>query len=476
MPIRTAIHLPAPTTSATEPAVPHLKPTEVNLLPFHLVGYTGPAALDVYFTPRPSAHLSGLGQQTPSNSSNIDDAGTDEPSVQVKQGSTGRTAAFRGRQVYEHLFPLPEGYTGIVFSAPPPPTGRTEDLPPVGSSSSSIINNNSNHQLLSSPPRKTTTEGEVTPRRSSRKRKVGSDFVVGSGKQAAAGVVPVKKRVAKVKKPVGRFSLDDDDEDEEEDEEGEGEELQETLENGEEQERTPAHPGDGKSESQQDLDRQNGEVPVDEQGEETQVEVHVVMDMPLHNPNTTAGASAAANDTQQQEKRKLDKGDSVMVVDDEVAVTPGSPQTPLTLSVGDERDPELRTDVNPDDDITLVNTNTEANTEENTQSPTPIDTPTDNLHLQSTGPIRRLRPHATFSGISIWSADEPMYTLPSTSTDTGVNGAGVGAGIGEDVVVKAEAEAGARGEVDVGSVMAERDEFARALQEWRRVAEVVHSW
>ncbi|KAJ9094052.1 hypothetical protein QFC21_006153 [Naganishia friedmannii] len=444
MPLRTVIHLPTSTSTDSAPA--HLKPTDVNLLPFHLAGYTGPAALDVYFSPRPSAHISGLGHQAPSSTTAANNG--EEEELDVKEGYTGRLAAFRGRQVYEHLLSLPEGYTGVVFAAPPPPSGhgQTEDVLPAATN---------DVPLPSSPPRKTTTGGEVTPRRSSRKRKVAGEYVIGSGKKEAAVVVLVPAKRTRVKKPVERFSLDDDEDDDDEDEDKE----------------EVANFQDLKPESTfAALDREKDQhMEADEQGEETQVEVHVVIDVPLPKPHSN-GLPAAADDTQRL-RQKLEKGDSLVVVDEALGDISSGLGTSypdaigivssVPASVTDAHAAEPSTD-NQMDDITLVNTHLE----EDTQSPTHMDTQTDD-HRQSAINTRHLRARATFSGITIWSADEPMYSLPINSAngnETGVGSREAQQGGGE---LKAE-----EADVDVKTMMGERDEFARVLQEWRRLAGV----
>ncbi|KAJ9120276.1 hypothetical protein QFC22_003176 [Naganishia vaughanmartiniae] len=455
MSLQTAIHLSTP---STEPVTPHLKPTDVNLLPFHLAGYTGPAALDVYFTPRPSAELLGLGHAS-STAAVVENE--DKSKEGVTEGYTGRSAAFRGRQVYEHLLLLPEGYTGVVFAAPPPPSGRTEDVPPPATTINSL------HQLPSSPP-PNRVGTEVTPRRSSRKRKVGGDFVVGSGQEKAQ--VQVKR--ARLKKPVGRFSLDDDDEDEDEDEDEEkGEGGKEPVEKQETNPDSPSTSRDTKEERQ---------LEAEEKGEETQVEVHVVIDVPLPkaSPETNGRTPIVPGTTKQQQE----KGDSLVIVD-EALVVASSLTSPTVLGVGSPASAQATpahdekpivfakevTDVSMDEDTrSSTPIDTQTATPMDTQPPTPEDTETGN-HQQPTtsnnANTRHIRPRATFSGLTIWSADEPMYTLPTRTTEQ------------EKPVTFGHDEAEGRAvEVDVRGVMAERDEFARSLQEWRRLAEVVHEW
>jgi hypothetical protein len=95
-----------------------------------------------------------------------------------------------------------------------------------------------------------------------------------------------------------------------------------------------------------------------------------------------------------------------------------------------------------------------------TSPPPPLPSPTEE-DTSSWIQTRRLVPEATFDGISVWHADEAMYTVPSTGADEG-----------------AEREEGEKvlDEGGVRAAMGERDEFVRALDEWRSVGEVVHAW
>lgn len=295
-----------------------LEPTQVRLMPFHL-SYTGPAQTDVYFQPR-SSHHSGLGHPS-----------REEEEVKKGDGATGRVAAFRGREVHEHLVSLPPGYIGYVLSAPPKPTRRTEDV-------------------VAPQTMDPTAAGGAVEGRSMRKRK------------APVERAPVAKRTRKAV-PVQRFSLDDD----------EG--------------------SDGADGSVRELVSSAAGEPIGET-DESQIE-----------GQTTTEAVEVTEPTREPLHHTMSLAIVDSMIPEETEPTSPPPSTEETAS--------------------WVHT-------------------------------RRLVPEATFEGISVWCADEALYTVPSTSADEGsekvVQGAGVTAAMGE------------------------RDEFVRALYEWRRVAEVVHAW
>lgn len=303
-----------------------LDSSEVRLMPFHLA-HTGPAQTDVYFQPR-AAHPTGLGYVS-----------TEVEDVKKGDGTTGRIAAFRGREVHEHLVTLPRGYVGCVLSAPPRPTRRTEDI-----------------ATSEQPTEPTVREEEISTQRSMRKRK------------APVERAPVAKRTTrKAVEKVKRFSLDDD----------------EDSENGE-----------GVAEASQPI----GET------EESQVEAQTPVDEPV---------------AETKDEPTGDRED----------VPPPLHHT-TSLAIVDSMIPE-ETD--------------------HTSPPPPTEEPSSWIQT------RRLVPEATFEAISIWHADEPMYTVPTGEMDEGT-----------------EEKEDAKG--DVRGLMGERDEFVRALDEWRRVSEIVHSW
>ena len=182
--------------------LPQLASTAINLMPFHL-DYTGPAEISTYFQPRTVPD--------PSNSVNGPD-GTSDKTITI--------AAFRGRRVQAHTLDLPEGYTGLVLTAPPvPPQSNPTHLQP-----SSVTQ-------LSGPVKSLKREESPLPnssapglRRSPRKRN-------------AVDVLepPVTRRV-KPKRVMQKFSMDSDSEDGDEDDvkqkedEDEGVVIQETSE------------------------------------------------------------------------------------------------------------------------------------------------------------------------------------------------------------------------------------------------------
>lgn len=272
-----------------------------------------------------------------------------EQDLNQGDGVTGRVAAFRGREVHEHLLTLPQGYVGCVLSAPPRPTRRTEDVLKAEQSTRPIV-----------------PEEEVPTQRSMRKRK------------AAVERAPVAKRTTrKAVEKVKRFSLDDDDDDEEVG--AGGEVVPEVL--------IPTSQPIGETEESQVEARTSGE-PVEETPEETPEETDTA-------PTGECGGAPPP----------LSHTTSLAIVDSMIPAEPFPTEEPSTW-------------------------------------------------IQT----RRLVPEAKFEAITIWHADEAMYSVQSVTNE-------------------ADGNVGEKGEIgDVKGLMGERDEFARALDEWRRVSEVVHSW
>ncbi|KAH8078269.1 ribonuclease H2, subunit C [Filobasidium floriforme] len=98
-PQRETLLAPAPASG-----LPQLAPTALNLMPFHL-DYTGPAEVSTYFQPRTIP-----GPPTSEE--------TSEEKVQKQGDGSITVAAFRGRRVQAYTLGLPEGYTGLVLTAP----------------------------------------------------------------------------------------------------------------------------------------------------------------------------------------------------------------------------------------------------------------------------------------------------------------------------------------------------------------------
>ncbi|KAG7567072.1 hypothetical protein FFLO_01198 [Filobasidium floriforme] len=98
-PQRETLLAPAPVSG-----LPQLAPTALNLMPFHL-DYTGPAEVSTYFQPRT---IPG-----PPASDELF-----EEKVQKQGDGSIAVAAFRGRRVQAYTLGLPEGYTGLVLTAP----------------------------------------------------------------------------------------------------------------------------------------------------------------------------------------------------------------------------------------------------------------------------------------------------------------------------------------------------------------------
>lgn len=309
-------------------------------MPFHLA-YTGPASTDVYFKPRRSTP-EGLGY-----------SGTlsGEEGQEVEgEGVTGRVAAFRGREVYEHLVKVPEGYVGCLITAPPKPTGRTVDVD-LG-----VVNGDEDGV------------GESADAgRSLRKRKAAPSVVVTSGTRTRRKVVPVK-----------RFALDSDEEEDVPMEE--------------------AGTGDAPSDA-------GGDAMSLDTTEETQIE------------QIDEQQAEQKSEQETPNREPLEHSESIAIVDTMISLAPAEPS--IT--------PQSQSD-NPQTDEPQAWINT-----------------------------RQLIPEATFSAFSIWAPDEPMYTVDAEES------------------VDGGAKAGRR-DVDVRRLMGERDEFVRALDEARRVAEVVHGW
>lgn len=295
-------------------------------MPFHLA-YTGSAEIDVYFQPR---FVEGRAN-TPRDTE-------EHLPREAREGVTGRVAAFRGREVAEHLMRVPEGYIGCVLRAPVRPTGRTEDIamrPDAGGEAVDPV-------------------GErVVQGRSLRKRKVAAPVAVTS--RTRRKVVPAK-----------RFALDSEEEEEEEDADAE------------------------------------------------------------------RGAAVDA----EQEGEKIDVGPDVGIGKEEAHVV----EAPKPLEHADSM-------AVVDTMITLPDTLLESPRPSQSQDDVPTDDPPNDT--DSWVHERRLVPEATFSAFSIWTPDEPMYSVPAQE--------------GED----------AR---DVKGMMGQRDEYVRALDEGMRVGAVLHAW
>jgi hypothetical protein len=336
---------PTTKTSLTIPpsSIPSLAPPNVRLMPFHLA-YTGKAEVDVFFKPRRSGAC-GLGYP--------DDGNEETKGEGQKEGVTGRVAAFRGREVHEHLVAIPTGYIGCVISAPPKPTGRTED---VGVAAPKV------------------EEEQVTDAgRPLRKRKapVASASAGGKGGRTKRKVVPVK-----------RFALDSEDD--------------------EPEEAVVAEP-----------EAYDGDVMMD------------TKDEPLDSAQAPEQDQEAKAEQEQETRQPLEHTESLAIVDTMISLPPPqSPQSPINP---------------PENEV-------EADVE-----------PASWIHE------RRLIPEATFSAFSVWYPDEAMYTAICDTI--------------EGDAKEGEANEGEKKEGgDVVRMMSERDEFVRALDEGRRVAEIVHGW
>jgi hypothetical protein len=194
------------TLLASVPAsgLPQLAPTALNLMPFHL-DYTGPAEVSTYFQPRT---VPG-----PPTSEEVS-----EEQV-LKQGDGSITvAAFRGRRVQAYTLGLPEGYTGLVLTAPSLASRTNPSFPQTQRHAQS--NTVKNLKREESP----SLSSDAAPglRRSPRKRN-----------NVDVLELPVTRRV-KPKRVMQKFSMDSDSEDEEAADEDEGVVLQETVEKKEE--------------------------------------------------------------------------------------------------------------------------------------------------------------------------------------------------------------------------------------------------
>ena len=175
------------TLLATAPlnTLPQLASTALNLMPFHL-NYTGPTEISTYFQPRAVP-----GSSSTSSAVNPED-----------KDDTITVAAFRGRRLQAHTLDLPEGYTGLVLTAPPLPSRSQPILPTT---------NIPNSHPIRSLKRQESPVPDGSGLRRSPRRKV------------AVNVLdePVVRRV-KPKRVMQKFSMDsDDDDDNEEDEETE---------------------------------------------------------------------------------------------------------------------------------------------------------------------------------------------------------------------------------------------------------------
>jgi hypothetical protein len=333
---------PTTKTSLTIPAspIPSLAPPTVRLMPFHLT-YTGKADVDVFFKPRRNGAC-GLGYP--------DDGNEQTEGEGQKEGVTGRVAAFRGREVHEHLVTIPRGYIGCVISAPPKPTGRTED---VGVAA------------------KVEEEQVIDAGRSLRKRKAPALPVGGTGKGSRT-----RKKVV----PVKRFALDSEDD--------------------ESEEAVIAEP-----------EADDGDVMMD-----TKDETH-------DSAEVQEQAQDAKPEQEPETRQPLEHTESLAIVDTMISLPPTqSPQSPQSPTNPPENEVQAESE------------------------------PESWIHE------RRLIPEATFSAFSIWYPDEAMYTAAG-ETPEGETPEGV-------------AKEGA----NVVRMMSERDEFVRALDEGRRVAQIVHGW
>lgn len=327
----------------------NLEATTVRLMPFHLT-HTGPAQTDIYFQPR-SAQPSGLGY-APTEDVETTSAG---------DGATGRVAAFRGREVHEHVISLPSGYIGCLLSAPPRPTRRTEDVGKQG-------------QGGSLEPTVTTTDA-VSTQRSMRKRKA----------PVERNVPAARKSTRKAVAPVQRFSLDDDEE--------EGN---------------------------------------DDNDEPTAANLVAEVVIPIRAPDVPAtNETDGADETQDDQRVSL--GAESAVADEE---TDEPSRIPLHHT----------TSIAVVDSMVALPSETES-------SLVPTEpTPTDDTEPSTWVQTRLLVPEATFQAFTIWHPDDAMYTLPTSDSN------------------EPQPPNDARG------VMGERDEYVRAVDEWRRLSEVVHGW
>lgn len=315
-------------TSLTVPStLPTLDAQNIRLMPFHLA-YTGSAEVDVYLQPRVAEGCA--------------DTQRDTPRGQGREGVTGRVAAFRGRQVVEHLVLVPTGYTGCVVRAPARPTGMTEDV------------------VLPMASKVDPAEESVAEGRALRKRKVAP--------------VAAKSRTRRKVVPAKRFTLDSEEEEEEED------------------------AADAERGAAVDVEQEEGKIDVE--------------------PELGIGKE---EEPAREVPKPLEHTDSMAVVDTMITL----PDTLLDS-------PQPSQPSQPQDDVPTDGL--------------PFSTPND---TDSWIHERRLVPEATFSAFSIWTADEPMY---SVSTEEGEE---------------------AR---DVRRMMGERDEYVRALDEGMRVGGVLHAW
>jgi hypothetical protein len=164
--------------------LPQLAPTALNLMPFHLT-YTGPAEISTYFQPR---NIPGT-----SSSSSTDNLKDKEETITV--------AAFRGRRLQAHTVGLPEGYTGLVLTAPPLPSRSQPILPTT-------------HTPNSHPIRTLKRQESPIPD--------GSGLRRSPRRKTAVDVLdePVVRRV-KPKRVMQKFSMDSDDDDAEDEQLGE---------------------------------------------------------------------------------------------------------------------------------------------------------------------------------------------------------------------------------------------------------------
>lgn len=184
--------------------LPQLAPTALNLMPFHL-NYTGPAEVSTYFQPR-TIHGPPTSEETSGEKVR-------------KQGDGSITvAAFRGRRVQAYTLGLPEGYTGLVLTAPSLASRTYPSVPQTQKHAQS--NTVKNLKREESP----SLSSDAAPglRRSPRKRN-----------NVDVLELPVTRRV-KPKRVMQKFSMDSDSEDEEAAADDEGVVLQETVEKKEE--------------------------------------------------------------------------------------------------------------------------------------------------------------------------------------------------------------------------------------------------
>lgn len=204
------------TLLATAPAsgLPQLAPTALNLMPFHL-GYTGPAEVSTYFQPR----------TIPGPPTSEEVSGE---KVQKQEDGSITVAAFRGRRVQAYTLGLPEGYTGLVLTAP----SLASRMNPSISQTQKHAQLNTVKNLKREESPSLSSDAAPGLRRSPRKRN-----------NVDVLELPVTRRV-KPKRVMQKFSMDSDSEDEEAAADDEGVVLQEMVEQKKEEEEKLVVKGD----------------------------------------------------------------------------------------------------------------------------------------------------------------------------------------------------------------------------------------